>query len=110
MSHPIGSRQDTDTAFSFIGSVSQFPLHLNDLLFLDALADGFNEQNIWMKRVINLFAGKAMIAGISPFRFFPKAVECLCKLESHVLLPNPFISQKEVAVHHLFMFDCPLEQ
>ena len=108
MGHSIRSRQDADTTFSFIGFVNQLPLHLNDLLFLDALADGFNEQDIGMKSAINFFAGSAMVASFSSSRFFIKAVERLCKFESHDLLSDPFISQKEVAVHHLFIFDRPL--
>jgi hypothetical protein len=110
MSHPVCSREDTDTTFSFIGFVSQFFLHLNDLLFLDALTDGFNEQNIWMKSVINLFARKAMIAGIPSLNSFIETIEGFCKLQGYPLLSNPFISQKEIAMGDLIPLDGSLQQ
>jgi hypothetical protein len=108
MSHPICSCQDTDTSPSFIGLVSQLPLHLHHLLFLDALTYRFNEQHIRMKSMINLFAGGAMITGISSLSLSVEAVEGLCKLESHDFLSDPFAPQEEVAVHDLLISDRPL--
>ena len=106
--HPICSRQDTDTTFPLVGSISQVPLQLSYLVDLDILPLWFNEQNIGMKAMINLFARGAMIAGISCVDFCCETVECFCKLESHVLLSDPFIPPKEVAVNNLLIFDCPL--
>jgi hypothetical protein len=80
------------------------------LLFLDALTDGFNEQNIWMKSVINLFARKAMIAGVPFLNSFVEAIEGLCKLQGYPLLSNPFISQKEIAMGDLISPHGPLQQ
>jgi hypothetical protein len=109
-SHPVCSRQDTDTTLPFVGVVSQLPLHLPHLINLDVLPFRFNEQDIWMKRVVNFFARRAMIAGVSPFSLSSEAVERLSKLKSHGLLADPFIPQKEVAVHHLLISDGPLQQ
>jgi hypothetical protein len=61
-----------------------------------------------MKSVINLFTGSTMITGISSFGLCFEAVERLCKLKSHVLLSDPFVSQKEVAVNDFLVFDRPL--
>jgi hypothetical protein len=51
-----------------------------------------------------------MIARLSGLRFFPEAVQGLRKLQSHGLLPDPFIPQKEVAVHDLPISDRPLQE
>lgn len=110
MSHPVCSGEDTDTTFSFIGSVSQIFLHLNDLLFLDALTDGFNEQNIWMKSVINLFARKAMIAGLPSFHPVIETIDGLCKLQGYPLLSNPLVSQKKITMGDLIALDSSLQQ
>ena len=109
MSHPVCSREDTDTTFPFIGFVSQFFLHLNDLLFFDALTDGFNEQNIWMKSVVDLFARKALIARIPSLNPSTEAIEGLCKLQGYPLLSNPLISQKEITMGDLIPLDGPLQ-
>jgi hypothetical protein len=110
MSHPVCSREDTDTTFSFIGFVSQFFLHLNDLLFLDALTDGFNEQNIWMKSVINLFTRKTMITGIPSLNPSIETIEGLCKLQGYPLLSDSLVSQKEITMGDLIPLDGPLQQ
>jgi hypothetical protein len=110
MSHPVCSRKDTDTTFSFIGSVSQFFLHLNDLLFPDALTDGFNEQDIWMKSVINLLTGRAMVAGIPSLNSLIETIEGLCELQGHLLLSDPLVSEKEIAVGDLIPLDGSLQQ
>jgi hypothetical protein len=63
-----------------------------------------------MEMVIDLFAREAMIAGIPSSSPFVEAVQSLCKLYSHPLLSNPFISQKKVTIHHFIFFDGPLKQ
>jgi hypothetical protein len=110
MCHPVCSREDTDTTFSFIGFVSQFFLHLNDLLFLDALTDRFNEQNIWMKSVINLFTRAAMIAGFPSLNSFIEAIEGFCKLQGYPLFSDPLISEKEIAMGDFIPLDSSLQQ
>ena len=110
MSHPICSRKDTDTTFSFIGSVSQLFLHLNDLFFPDALTDGFNDQNIWMESVINLFTGEAMITGIPSLNSLIETIEGLCKFQGHLLLSDPLVSKKEIAMGDLVPLDSSLQQ
>jgi hypothetical protein len=86
------------------------PLHLPHLIDFDVLPFWFNDQDIGMKSASNLFARSAMIAAIFPFNLSSEAVECLRKLESHILLSNAFVSQKKVAVHDLLIFDRPLQQ
>jgi hypothetical protein len=61
-----------------------------------------------METAINLFAGGATIAGILLFRPSLEAVEDFCKFESHILLSDPLIAQKEIAMEHLIRFDRPL--
>jgi hypothetical protein len=78
------------------------------LIDLDILPFWFNEQNVGMKTMVNLSTGDAMIASISPVSLSSEAVERLCKLESHILLSDPFVSQKEVAVNDLLILDRPL--
>jgi hypothetical protein len=63
-----------------------------------------------MKSVVNLLARNAMIARFSSLSLSREAVKRLCKLESHGLLSNPFIPQKEVTVHDLPVADRPLQQ
>jgi hypothetical protein len=80
------------------------------LIDLDILSLGLDEQNIGMKSMINLFAGRAMITSISFFRLTFKTIECLGKLKSHELLSNSFTPKKEIAVHDLLIFNRLLEE
>jgi hypothetical protein len=52
-----------------------------------------------MELGIDFLAGKASVAGIALFSPSFKAVQGLCKLESHPSLSYSLISKKEVAMH-----------
>jgi hypothetical protein len=108
--HSVCSGQDANPTLSFIGSVSQIPLHLPHLVYLEGLALWFDEQDIGMETVINLFAGETMIAGVLFFSPSIETVEDLCKLESHILLSNPLISQKEITMTHFILMDRPFKE
>jgi hypothetical protein len=61
-----------------------------------------------MKSMINLSTGSTTITGISSFSLCLEAVEGFCKLKSYKLLTDPFVSQKEITVNDLLIFDRPL--
>jgi hypothetical protein len=70
----------------------------------------FEKQDVRVETPINLLAGEAMVTCLAGLRTFSKAIDGFCKLQSHLLLPNPFVSKKEVAVNHLIRLDRPLKQ
>jgi hypothetical protein len=109
-SHPISSRQDADTTATFIGSVSEIPLHLSHLVNLQGLAFWLDDQDIRMEMMIDLFARETSIASIPFFNFSFKAVDGFCKLDGHPLLANPFIAQEEVTMTHFIPMDCPFKE
>jgi hypothetical protein len=49
---------------ALIGFVGELPLHLPHLIDLDVLPLWFNDQDIGVKSVVNLFTGRAMITSV----------------------------------------------
>jgi hypothetical protein len=68
----------------------------------------FQNQNIRVEALIDLFAGHTLIAGISLSSSSMKAVEGFGELEGDPPLSNAFVSPKEVTVGQRAFFDCPL--
>jgi hypothetical protein len=107
--HTIRCGQDEDPASSFVRPVSERFLHLSHLFHFESLALRFNERNIGMEMVIDLFAGGTPIAGIdSVFSF--ETVEGFGKLKGDPALPDSFAAHKKVTVDDFPLSDCPLKQ
>jgi hypothetical protein len=109
-SHAIGRSKDANAAPPFIGPVGEIFLHLSDLIDFKGLRLGFDDEDVRMQMAIDLFTGKAMIAGLSLFYLPFGAVEGLCKLEGDPLLSNSFISQEQITMDHFIVLNRPPEQ
>jgi hypothetical protein len=109
-SHAIGSSKDANAAPSFIGPVGQIFLHLSDLIDFKRLRLRFDYEDVRMQMAIDLFTGKAMIAGLSLLYLPFSAVEGLCKLEGDPLLSNSFIPQEQITMDHFIVLNRPPEQ
>jgi hypothetical protein len=109
-SHPIRSREDNDPTASFIRTIGKIPLNLPHLIHLECLTFWFDERDVWMEMMVNLLTGCTAITAVPFFNLCFEAIEGLCKLESYPLLPNSFISRKEVAMDDRIILDRPLKE
>jgi hypothetical protein len=108
-SHTVGGSKDANATLSFIGPVGQIFLHLSDLIDFKSLRFRFDYEDVGMQMAIDLFTGKAMIAGLPLLHLPFDAVEGLCKLESDPLLSNSFIPQEQITVDHFIVLNRPSE-